>query len=171
MDSGTSSTQSSPRLSFREAKRECENFDHAPQGEEVSIREDTFNRRHGEGDQPEVLDPAHPLMRRFQTALKAHLERQYYRLNEEVLELVCFKLIIGMTLSGRRFPFVTFFVNYRNVNSLAAEWALVPYTGQNCFPVGIEPVLHPTVRFKTARLKPYFLNLSSVISICSTISK
>jgi hypothetical protein len=39
-------------------------------------------------DDPEVLDPDHPLMRRFQAALKNHLERQYSRLSEEVLELV-----------------------------------------------------------------------------------
>jgi hypothetical protein len=40
------------------------------------------------GDDPEVLDPDHPLMKRFQAALKNHLERQYSRLSDEVLELV-----------------------------------------------------------------------------------
>lgn len=41
-----------------------------------------------EGDDPEVLDPDHPLMKRFQAALRNHLERQYSRLSQEVLELV-----------------------------------------------------------------------------------
>jgi hypothetical protein len=43
--------------------------------------------RQGE-DEPEVLEPDHPLMLRFQAALKSHLQRQYNRLTEEILELV-----------------------------------------------------------------------------------
>ncbi|KAJ9573883.1 hypothetical protein L9F63_008743 [Diploptera punctata] len=91
--SPTSSTQSSPRFLFRAAEGGCENFDHEAQGDEVHIPEDSsiqlsrIWRRQGEGDQSEVLDPSHPLMKRFQNALRKHLERQYNRLNEEVLEL------------------------------------------------------------------------------------
>ncbi|XP_069697468.1 coiled-coil domain-containing protein 40 isoform X4 [Periplaneta americana] len=44
-------------------------------------------RRQGEGDEPEVLEPDHPLMKRFQAALKVHLERQCNRIDEEVLAL------------------------------------------------------------------------------------
>ncbi|PSN31759.1 hypothetical protein C0J52_14584 [Blattella germanica] len=86
--STTSSTQSSPRFSFRGAEADCDNL---AEGDEVHTQEESpaprFWRRLGDGDQPEVLDPDHPLMKRFQTALKSHLERQYNRLNEEVLEL------------------------------------------------------------------------------------
>lgn len=45
-------------------------------------------RHQGEGEEPEVLEPDHPLMLRFQAALKNHLQRQYNRLTEEILELV-----------------------------------------------------------------------------------
>lgn len=45
-------------------------------------------RRQGEDDEPEVLEPDHPLMLRFQAALKNHLQRQYNRLTEEILEIV-----------------------------------------------------------------------------------
>lgn len=44
--------------------------------------------RQGQDDEPEVLEPDHPLMLRFQAALKSHLQRQYNRLTEEILELV-----------------------------------------------------------------------------------
>lgn len=44
--------------------------------------------RRQEDDEPEVLEPDHPLMLRFQAALKNHLQRQYNRLTEEILELV-----------------------------------------------------------------------------------
>lgn len=44
--------------------------------------------RQGEDDEPEVLKPNHPLMLRFQAALKNHLQRQYNRLTEEIHELV-----------------------------------------------------------------------------------
>lgn len=47
-----------------------------------------FWLRQGEDDEPEVLEPDHPLMLRFQAALKNHLQRQYNRLTEEILELV-----------------------------------------------------------------------------------
>jgi hypothetical protein len=44
--------------------------------------------RQGEDDEPEVLEPDHPLMLRFQAALKNHLQQQYNRLIEEIHELV-----------------------------------------------------------------------------------
>jgi hypothetical protein len=56
--------------------------------EQTSELPDCVSRCRREGDDPEVLDPDHPLMKRFQTALKKNLERQYSRLSEEVLELV-----------------------------------------------------------------------------------
>jgi hypothetical protein len=40
------------------------------------------------GNEPEVLHPDHPLMKNFQAALKDHLQRQYNRLSEEIIELV-----------------------------------------------------------------------------------
>lgn len=49
---------------------------------------DCVSRCQREGDDPEVLDPDHPLMKGFQAALKNHLDRQYSRLSEDVLELV-----------------------------------------------------------------------------------
>jgi hypothetical protein len=71
--------------------------DHNPRlghGDEVLTREqnsatpDLLWRRQGEGDEPEVLEPDHLLMKRFQAALKNHLQRQYNRLTDEILELV-----------------------------------------------------------------------------------
>jgi hypothetical protein len=56
--------------------------------EQTSELPDCVSRSQREGDDPEVLDPDHPLMKRFQAALKKHLERQYSRFSEEVLELV-----------------------------------------------------------------------------------
>jgi hypothetical protein len=63
-------------------------------GDNVLIREQNSVtpgqtwRRQGEDDEPEVLEPDHPLMLRFQAALQNHLQRQYNRLTEEILELV-----------------------------------------------------------------------------------
>lgn len=56
--------------------------------EQNSVTPDQLRRRQGEDDEPEVLQPDHPLMLRFQAALKNHLQRQYNRLTEEILELV-----------------------------------------------------------------------------------
>ncbi|XP_021931988.1 coiled-coil domain-containing protein 40 isoform X2 [Zootermopsis nevadensis] len=41
----------------------------------------------GGDNEPEVLQPDHPLMKKFQVALKDHLTRQYNRLSEEILKL------------------------------------------------------------------------------------
>lgn len=46
--------------------------------------------RSEETNDPEILVPDHPLMKRFQDILKAHLERENQQLKEEVAELVCF---------------------------------------------------------------------------------
>jgi hypothetical protein len=56
--------------------------------EQTSELPDSVSRCQQEGDNPEVLDPDHTFMKRFQAALKNHLERQYSRLSEEILELV-----------------------------------------------------------------------------------
>lgn len=42
-----------------------------------------------EKPQVPVLDPNHPLLEKFQQALKEHLEKQLEHLSEEVFELVC----------------------------------------------------------------------------------
>nr|CAD7570180.1 unnamed protein product [Timema californicum] len=63
------------------------------QGDRIPTRDDSGSisprtmHQHGEGDSMDLLEPKHPLMKRFQAALKAHLERQLLRLSEEVLEL------------------------------------------------------------------------------------
>nr|CAD7396560.1 unnamed protein product [Timema cristinae] len=63
------------------------------QGDRIPTRDDSGSisprlmQQHGEGDSMDLLEPKHPLMKRFQAALKSHLERQLLRLSEEVLEL------------------------------------------------------------------------------------
>lgn len=42
-----------------------------------------------EKQQVPVLDPDHPLLEKFQQALREHLENQLDVLSEEVFELVC----------------------------------------------------------------------------------
>lgn len=65
-----------------------------PQGDEVltdvqaPATPSRFWSRQRDSDEPEVLQPDHPLMKGFQAALKDHLQRQYNRLTEEILDLV-----------------------------------------------------------------------------------
>jgi hypothetical protein len=100
VESPAPSTHSCSRFVFQRAENHEDDEDVDDQnprlvhGDEVLTREQNSAtsgllwRRQGEGNEPEVLEPDHPLMKRFQAALKNHLQRQYNRLTEEILELV-----------------------------------------------------------------------------------
>lgn len=99
-ESLATSTHSCSRFVFQRAgtHEDDENMDdqnpRLVHGDEILTREQNSAtpgllwRCQGESDEPEVLEPEHPLMKRFQAALKNHLHRQYNRLTEEILELV-----------------------------------------------------------------------------------
>jgi hypothetical protein len=86
-ESGTAgtSTHSCPHLAFQSA----ENYEDDENANAWNPRLAYGEEDHTRGsDEPEVLDPDHPLLKHFQAAIKDHLNRQYNRLHEEILKLV-----------------------------------------------------------------------------------
>lgn len=97
-ESGTAatSTHSCPHLTYqREENHKDEDMD--AQNPHLVYDDADLTHEHtpslvsglqGGGNEPEVLQPDHPLMKNFQAAVKDHLNRQHNRLSEEILKLV-----------------------------------------------------------------------------------